>query len=189
MQRLARLLVPILLTLAPPAFADVQLPGIISDHMVLQRGAPVRIFGKAQPGEAVTVTFRGQSAQTTTDAIGRWEVWLNPLTPGAAADMTIKGVNVVTVADVLVGDVWVGSGQSNMQWTVRDSDSADAEIAAANYPQIRLFYVPRKTSAAPVDDVDAKWIVCSPESVPGFSAVLYYFGREMHKESKVPRGA
>jgi sialate O-acetylesterase len=187
MRRLACLLLP-LLTLAPPAFADVQLPGIISDHMVLQRGAPVRIFGKAQPGEAVTVTFRGQSAQTTTDAIGRWEVWLNPLTPGAAADMTIKGTNVITVADVLVGDVWVGSGQSNMQWTVRDSDNADAEIAAANYPQIRLFYVPRKTSAAPVDDVDAKWIVCSAESVPGFSAVLYYFGREMHKESKVPMG-
>jgi sialate O-acetylesterase len=187
MRRLARLVIP-LLTLAPPAFADVQLPGIISDHMVLQRGAPVRIFGKAQPGEAVTVTFRGQSAQTTTDAIGRWEVWLNPLTPGAAADMSIKGTNVVTVADVLVGDVWVGSGQSNMHWTVRDSDNADAEIAAANYPQIRLFYVPRKTSAAPVDDVDAKWIVCSPESVPGFSAVLYYFGREMHKDAKVPMG-
>jgi len=130
MPRLTRFLV-LFVSLASPAFADVQLPGIISDHMVLQRGAPVRIFGKAQPGEAVTVTFRGQSAQTTTDAIGRWEVWLNPLTPGAAADMTIKGTNVITVADVLVGDVWVGSGQSNMQWTVRDSDNAERQLAKA----------------------------------------------------------
>jgi sialate O-acetylesterase len=170
------------------ASADVQLPGLISDHMVLQRGAPVRIFGKAAPSEAVTVTFRGQTAQATTDPLGRWEVWLNPLTTGAPADMTIKGVNTITVTDVLVGDVWVGSGQSNMQWTVKDSDNADAEIAAANYPQIRLFYVPRKTSAVPVEDVDARWVVATPESVPGFSAVLFFFGREMHKDTKVPMG-
>lgn len=176
------------LRFASLAFADVQLPGLISDHMVLQRGAPVRIFGKAAPAEAVTVTFRGQTAETTADALGRWEIWLNPLTTAAPADMTIKGANTITVADVIVGDVWIGSGQSNMQWTVKDSDNADAEIAAANYPQIRLFYVPRKTSSSPVDDVDAKWVVCSPESVPGFSAVLYYFGREMHKDTKVPMG-
>jgi sialate O-acetylesterase len=176
------------LVVTSSAFADVQLPGLISDHMVLQRGAPVRIFGKAAPGEPVTVTFRGQTAQTTADPIGRWEVWLEPLTPGAPADMTIKGANAITLTDVIVGDVWIGSGQSNMQWTVKDSDNADAEIAAANYPQIRLFYVPRKTSPAPVDDVDAKWVVCTPESVPGFSAVLYFFGREMHKDTKLPMG-
>jgi sialate O-acetylesterase len=174
--------------LASSAFADVQLPGIISDHMLLQRGVPVRIFGKAQPGEAVGVTFRGQAAQTTTDATGRWEVWLDPLMPGAAADMTIKGANTLTVADVLVGDVWVGSGQSNMQFAVRQSDNAEAEIAAAKYPQIRLFYVPRKTSPVPVEDVDAKWVVCSPETIGEFSAVLYFFGREMHKDLKVPMG-
>jgi len=187
MRKLALLLISCF-TFAASAFADVQLPGIISDHMVLQRGAPVRIFGKAEPGESVSVTFRGKTAQTTTDALGRWEVWLDPLMPGAASDMTITGANTITVADVLVGDVWIGSGQSNMQWTVKDSDNSDAEIAAANYPQIRLFYVPRKTSAVPADDVDAKWIVCSPESVGGFSAVLYYFGREMHKDTKVAMG-
>src|SRR5512138_1421711 len=102
--------------------------------------------------------------------------------------MTIKGANIVTVADVLVGDVWVGSGQSNMQWAVRQSDNAETEIAAANYPQIRLFYVPRKTSPAPVDDVDARWVLCSPATVPEFSAVLYFFGREMHRDTKVPMG-
>jgi sialate O-acetylesterase len=185
-----RLLLLVLFTTATPssAIAEVQLPGIISDHMVLQRGAPVRIFGKAEPGEAVSVTFRGKTAQTTTDLVGRWDVWLDPLAPGAASDMTIKGANTVTVADVLVGDVWIGSGQSNMQWAVRQSDNAEAEIAAAKDPQIRLFYVPRKTSPAPVDDVDAKWVVCSPETLPEFSAVLYFFGREMHRDTKMPMG-
>jgi sialate O-acetylesterase len=176
------------LLLACSAFAEVRLPGIISDHMLLQRAVPVRVFGTAEPGEAVTVTFRGQSAQATADAIGRWETWLGPFAPGAAADMTVKGTNTITVADVLVGDVWIGSGQSNMQWAVRQSDNAETEIAAAKYPQIRLFYVPRKTSAVPVDDVGAKWVVCSPETVPEFSGVLYFFGREMHKDLKVPMG-
>ena len=176
------------LALACDAFADVQLPGIISDHMLLQRDMPVRIFGKAQPDEAVSVAFRGQTVQTVTDAVGRWEVWLQPLKPGPASEMTIRGANVITVADVLVGDVWVGSGQSNMQWPVGQSDNPDAEIASATFPQIRLFSVPRKTSAVPVEDVDARWIVCSPESVKDFSAVLYFFGRELHKDLKVPMG-
>ena len=176
------------LALGGSAAADVVLPGIISDHMLLQRDRPVRIFGKAQPGEAVSVTFRGQTAETVTDPVGRWEVWLDPLAPGPAAEMTVRGANVITVADVLVGDVWVGSGQSNMQWTVNRSDNAETEMAAAAYPQIRLFAVPRKPSSVPVEDVDARWIVCSPESVREFSAVLYYFGRQMHKDLKVPMG-
>ena len=174
--------------LAGSAFADVQLPGIISDHMLLQRDMPVRIFGKAQPAEAVSVTFRGQTVRTVTDALGRWEVWLKPMTTGQAATMTIQGTNTITIADVLVGDVWIGSGQSNMQWAVRQADNADAEIAAANFPQIRLFYVPRKTSPVPVEDVDARWVVCSPESVREFSAVLYFFGRQMHQDLKTPMG-
>jgi sialate O-acetylesterase len=174
--------------LAGSAFADVQLPGIISDHMLLQRDMPVRIFGKAQPDEAVSVTFRGQTGRTVTDALGRWEVWLKPMTTGQAATMTIQGTNTITIADVLVGDIWIGSGQSNMQWAVRQSDNADAEIAAANFPQIRLFYVPRKTSPVPVEDVDARWVVCSPESVREFSAVLYFFGRQMHQDLKTPIG-
>ena len=170
------------------AWGDVRLPGIISDHMLLQRDVPARIFGKASPGEAVSVAFRGQTVKTVADPLGRWEVWLQPLTPGPAAEMTITGVNTITVADVLVGDVWVGSGQSNMQWAVRQADSADAEIASAKFPQIRLFYVPRKPSPVPVEDVEARWVVCSPESIAEFSAVLYFFGRQMHQDLKVPMG-
>ena len=188
LKRLAATLLVALVGFAGHAHADVQLPGIISDHMLLQRDMPARIFGKAQPGEAVTVAFRGQTVQTITDPSGRWEVWMQPLSPGAPATMTITGTNTITIADVLVGDVWIGSGQSNMQWAVRQSDNPDAEIAAAKFPQIRLFYVPRKTSAVPVDDVDAKWVVCSPETISEFSAVLYYFGRQMHQDLKVPMG-
>lgn len=185
---LLALLLFLLLFPAAHAAADVRLPGIISDHMLLQRDAPVRIFGKADPGEGVTVAFRGQTAKTTADSLGRWEVWLQPMKPGPAAEMTISGVNTITIADVLVGDVWVGSGQSNMQWAVRQADNAEKEIAAAQFPQIRLFHVPRKPSPVPVEDVDAKWIVCSPESVRDFSAVLYFFGRQMHQDLKVPMG-
>jgi sialate O-acetylesterase len=170
------------------AFAEVQLPGIIGDHMLVQRDVPARIFGKAQPGEAVTVSFRGQTVKTITDQTGRWEAWLKPLAAGPAAAMTIAGVNTITIADVLVGDVWIGSGQSNMQWAVRQSDNADVEVAKANFPQIRLFYVPRKTSPVPVEDVDARWVVCTPESIKEFSAVLYFFGRQMHQDLKVPMG-
>lgn len=186
--RISAAFLTVILGLAGHAAADVLLPGLISDHMLLQRDVPARIFGKAQPGEPVSVLFRGQTVRTVADPLGRWEVWLQPLTIGPAAAMTIQGTNTITIADVLVGDVWIGSGQSNMQWAVRQSDNPDAEIAAANLPQIRLFSVPRKTSSVPVDDVDARWIVCSPESVREFSAVLYFFGRQMHKDLKTPMG-
>jgi sialate O-acetylesterase len=188
MRKTAVLFLLAFVALTGSALADVRLPGIISDHMLLQRDVPVRIFGKASPAEAVSVAFRGQTVKTVADPLGRWEVWLQPLTPGPAAEMTITGVNTITVADVLVGDVWVGSGQSNMQWAVRQADNADAEIAAAKFPQIRLFYVPRKPSPVPVEDVEARWVVCSPESIAEFSAVLYFFGRQMHQDLKVPMG-
>ena len=188
MRKTAVLFLLAFVALTGRALADVRLPGIISDHMLLQRDVPARIFGKASPGEAVSVAFRGQTVKTVTDPLGRWEVWLQPLTPGPAAEMTITGVNTITVADVLVGDVWIGSGQSNMQWAVRQADNADAEIASAKFPQIRLFYVPRKPSPVPVEDVEARWVVCSPESIAEFSAVLYFFGRQMHQDLKVPMG-
>jgi sialate O-acetylesterase len=168
--------------------ADVKLPSLIGDHMLLQRDAPVRIFGRASAGEAVSVAFRGQTVQTNADPLGRWEVWLAPMKVARAEEMTVQGKNTIKIADVLVGDVWVGSGQSNMQWAVRQTTNAEQEVASAKFPEMRLFYVPRKPSPTPVDDVEAKWMVCSPESVPEFSAVLYYFGRQLHQNLKVPMG-
>ena len=169
------------------ASADVRLPGVISDHMLLQRDMPARIFGNAEPGGSRQRGVPRADRSTRADALGRWEVWLQPLTPGPAASMTIRGTNTITIADVLVGDVWVGSGQSNMQWAVRQSDNADGRdrrrpcsrrsgcsTFPANHRQCQW-----KTSTP-------RWVVCSPETIAEFSAVLYYFGREMHAG---PQGA
>ncbi len=174
------------LSAAPGLRAAVSLPNLISDHMVLQRGIPVRIWGTASPGEQVTVSFRGQSASAAADADGRWEVYLKPMEAGGPFDMEIRGENRIAVRDVLVGEVWVASGQSNMQWPVERVRNAEKEIAAAGYPRLRLFQVKRKTAREPVADVEGTWERCSPESVRGFSAVGYFFGRYLHRETGLP---
>jgi sialate O-acetylesterase len=175
--------------LAFPLPAAVRLPHIIGDHMVLQRDTPVRIFGWGTPGESVTVRFKGQTVTSVTDPEGKWQVWLQPMEASATgADMVISASNSLSVRDILVGEVWVGSGQSNMQWSVQQAVNPEKEIAAANYPAIRLFYVPRKTNPEPQSDVDARWEACSPETVKQFSAVLYFYGRALHKDLNVPFG-
>ncbi|MEP7362066.1 MAG: sialate O-acetylesterase [Acidobacteriota bacterium] len=178
-----------LFLLAASLSANVRLPALISDHMLLQRDTPVRIWGWADPAEKVTVNFLGQTATATTGSDGHWEAFLNPIPVQATpATLTIQGSNKLTIQDVLVGEVWVGSGQSNMGWTVKNSNNAAAEIAAANYPQLRMFKVALKTSETPLDDVEGSWALCSPESVPDFSAVGYYFARDLHLHMKVPFG-
>ncbi|MEZ5398160.1 MAG: sialate O-acetylesterase [Bryobacteraceae bacterium] len=179
----------VLAAAAMPLAAEIRLPNVIGDHMVVQSGVPARIFGTGSGGESVTVQFNGQTATTVAGADGKWQVWLAPMQAnGNSADMTIAGSNTITVHDVLVGEVWVGSGQSNMQWTVQNSNNSDTEALNANYPKIRLFRVPLKTMPMPQDDVDAKWEVCSPETIRPFSAVLYFFGRNLHKQKNVPFG-
>ncbi|HWR51363.1 MAG TPA: sialate O-acetylesterase, partial [Bryobacteraceae bacterium] len=171
------------------ARADVTLPAILTDHMVIQRNLPVHIWGKAAPGEPVAVTFRGEAKSTAADTIGRWSVYLAPAEAGGPHEITIKGANTVTLRDVLVGDVWVGSGQSNMDWTVARSVNGQAEVASAKYPNIRLFTVAKVVSDYPLDDVGSKgWTACSPETVPNFSAVAYYFGRHLNQQLNVPVG-
>jgi sialate O-acetylesterase len=169
-------------------WADVRLPALISDNMLLQAGKPLRIWGWASPEEAVTVEFRGQTARATADAIGRWETFLMPVAAGGPFELKVSGTNAITVTNVLVGEVWVGSGQSNMQWSVKQADNPEQEIAAANYPQIRLFRVALKASDVALDDVTGKWEECSPTSVGDFSAVAYYFGRHLHQQKKTPVG-
>jgi sialate O-acetylesterase len=131
---------------ALPSAADVKLPRLISDHMVLQRDRPARIWGTAAPGEAVHVRFRGHEAKAETSSDGRWEVWLPASAAGGPFDLTVAGRNTLTVADVLVGDVWVGSGQSNMGRVMTLVTDAEQEIARADDPRIRLFTVPRLVS-------------------------------------------
>ncbi|MHC4800157.1 MAG: sialate O-acetylesterase, partial [Planctomycetota bacterium] len=171
-------------------FADVKLPAVISDNMVLQRGMKVPIWGWAEPGEKIEVRFGIYSYgwRTTTDKDGKWMVKIGPLKAGGSFEMIIKGHNTITLKNILVGEVWVCSGQSNMQWPVTRSANAEQEIAGADYPNIRLFTVERKVAEQPQSDCVGSWAPCSPQTVPGFSAVAYFFGRKLHKELNVPVG-
>lgn len=171
-----------------PAPADVTLPEVIGSNMVLQRDVPLTIWGWADPGEEVTVSVGDNRAATKTDDAGDWRVQLQPLTGADAVEMTVQGKNTITMTNILVGEVWLGSGQSNMQWSVKQSLNADQEIAAAKFPSIRLFLVPLVPSGTPAQHVNARWVECSPETVASFSAVLYFFGRHLHQELNVPVG-
>ena len=168
--------------------AEVRLPSIIGDNMVLQQGTKVRIWGKANPGERIVVTFEKKSVNAVADARGRWQVWLGPLKAGGPSDLTIKGDNVLTIRNVLVGEVWICSGQSNMEWPLVNTVNGNEAVAQANHPEIRLFTVEHTTSESQLDDVKGRWVVTTPEDAASFSAVGYFFGREIHQQVKVPVG-
>jgi sialate O-acetylesterase len=171
------------------ASAEVRLPKIFGDHMVLQRDVPVRIWGWAEPGERVQVVMQGQRNSTRTGRNGKWEITLAPLKTGGPYEMIIKGKNTITLGDILVGDVWLASGQSNMQWTVQQSANAAEEIKNADHPGIRLYTVSRGMSEFPLDDIEGgQWLVCLPGNIASFSAVAWYFGRKLHYELDVPIG-
>ena len=174
---------------APPSTrADVKLPALFGDHMVLQQGQPIPIWGWADPGEEVRVTLGGDSRTVKADADGKWKVLLGKLSAGGPNKVEIQGNNSLTLNDVLIGEVWVCSGQSNMQWDVQHANDADLEIASAKYPNIRLITVPQIGTQEPQDDFEGKWEPCSPETVPSFSAVGYFFGRQLYQTLDVPIG-
>ncbi len=172
--------------------AELRLPAVLGDHMVLQAGLPVPVWGWAEPGAEVSVSFAGQTAKATAGADGRWEATLAAMPASAESRelrvTTNRDATPRVLADVLVGEVWVCSGQSNMQGAVGTSNRADEEIAAATHPQIRLLTVRNLTAAVPADDCVAAWRVCSPETVSGFSGVGYFFGRHVHRQLQVPVG-
>jgi sialate O-acetylesterase len=171
-----------------PLSAAVRLPALFSDHMVLQRDRAVPVWGWADPGEAVTVSIAGQSQSTKAGADGKWSVKLDPLAANGPLTMTVKGSNEITVDDVLVGEVWLASGQSNMQMQVNGVNNAKGEIAKAKFPEIRMFSVAQKTAETPQDECGGEWVVCGPETVARFSATAYFFGRDLHQALKVPVG-
>jgi sialate O-acetylesterase len=169
--------------------ADVRLPALIGDNMVLQRGLPLKVWGWADPGEKVAVSLCGQKAEATANDKGQWLATLPAVAEaGGPFEMTVAGKNMLTLKNLLIGEVWVCSGQSNMQWAVNSTKNAAEEIAAANYPSIRLFRVPNVTSQVPLDDVKSAWQECTPQNIPGFTAVGYFFGRDLHQALKVPVG-
>jgi sialate O-acetylesterase len=178
-----------LIILTTQALADVSLPAIFSDHLVLQQGKPVPVWGSAAADEDVTVRFAGQTQVTRADLEGKWRVTLDPLTADAKPqEMVISGKNTLTLKNLLVGEVWVCSGQSNMQWTVSQSGNAQQEIAGANAPQIRMFTVERATGMTPAADVKGSWKEANSADVGEFSAVAYFYGRHLHQVLKVPVG-
>jgi sialate O-acetylesterase len=173
------------------ASADVSLPKIFGNGMVLQRGLATPVWGWAEPGEEVTVEFGDQNKTTKADDKGAWSVKLDAQKENSKGQsLKVSGKNTVSFEDVLLGDVWICSGQSNMEWAVRNSMNPAEELKAANYPNIRLFDVPgHTTSPTPKDKLPGgDWKKCAPDTVGSFSAVGYFFGRRLHKESKVPIG-
>ncbi len=172
------------IALAAPATsrADVKLPSIFGSHMVLQQGQKDRVWGKASPGEKVTVSIADQSKSAEADKDGKWMVTLDPLSAGGPLTMTVEGKNKVTFDDVLVGEVWLCSGQSNMEMDVKGSNDGDLESMTAKYPKIRLISVPKLGTQEPKDDFKGQWEVCTPKTVRDFSAVGFFFGRQLYED-------
>lgn len=201
--KLCFLLVACLLWASGTIHADVKLPALFGDNMVLQQGVQLKIWGTASPQETVHVEWSqeadgkgiGQVSSTTADLKGRWKVTFGPISEAGPITLRIRGNNEITLKNVLVGEVWVCSGQSNMAWPVSRAMNAEKEISAAKYPKIRLFKVPQVVAAEPRDEIGAprsplegRWVECSPETIAGFSAVGYFFGRELHKATGRPVG-
>ena len=158
------------------ARANVVLPPVFSDHMVLQAGTNVPVWGSAEPGEKITVSIAGQTQTTAADKNGQWKVTLEALNVSGPLTLTVTANNTITIKDVLVGEVWLCSGQSNMVFPVRKARDFDHEQPAATWPRIRAFHLQRT------------WTVCNPETVGEFSAVAYFFGREIHQQTRQPVG-
>lgn len=186
---------PALVLAVAVARGEVKPSALFSDHAVLQAGRAVPVWGTADVGEAVAVTIAGQTVRGVTGADGRWMVRLKSMQAGGPFVMTIAGKNTVAVQDVLVGEVWVGSGQSNMAFPVSKKFGSYAgllheeeEIAAAQYPRIRVFMATTVKAYEPAPEIQGEWKVCTPENVPAFSAVSYLFARDLQRELKVPVG-
>jgi sialate O-acetylesterase len=175
--------------------AEIRLPALFADHMVVQRDTPVHVWGYASPNESVTVAFRGETKKTDADALGRWSLYLGPGNAGGPFELVVQGTNRITLEDVLAGDVWIASGQSNMQfpmvgWSDSGVKNKVEEIAAAKYPRIRLLDIHEASADSPQDDVVIRhpWSECTPASVGSFSAVGYFFARDLQKQEHIPIG-
>jgi sialate O-acetylesterase len=197
-----RLLNLLLLAVLPGAnlCAQITLPKILSDHMVVQRDLPVHVWGMAAPGEDVSVSFRGEIRTAQAGRLGRWSVYLKPGAAGGPFQMTVQGtpaadgradvaLQKITLDDVLVGDVWVASGQSNMEFEMRKAATAAEDLPHAAIPHVRLLTVKRHAADFAQDDIDTTgWAASSPETAKDFSAAAWYFAREIEQREKVPVG-
>jgi sialate O-acetylesterase len=168
---------------------EINLPALFSDNMVLQQKIKCPVWGTANPGGMITVICKDQKLMTHADGQGNWRVDLAPIPAGGPFELEIIGKDTISIKNVMAGEVWVCSGQSNMEWPVQTSNNAEEEIAQADYPDMRLFTVNRVVSVVPSQEIPSNgWHVCSPQTVPGFSAVGYFFGKSLYKKLNVPIG-
>ncbi len=175
-------------SLAVPA-ASVRLPSLFSDNMVLQAGARCPIWGAAPPGSTVEIAVADQKVSARAGQDGQWRTTIAPLETGGPLEMTVTGGGeTITIKNIAVGEIWVCSGQSNMAYNLGSVRNANTEMAAANYPLLRLFTGARRGSRTPLNDPDGKWVICSPETAGPFAAVGYFFGRDRHQRLSVPVG-
>jgi len=175
---------------AMPAAADVRLPGIFTDNMMLQRDLPVRVWGWAEAGEAVSVTLSGKTAATKADKKGQWAVELPAIKAGENLELTVKGKNSLTIKNVIMGDIWVCSGQSNMEMGLNGCLGFQDDVKAADLPKIRRIKFNQVQSGQPELDASTAtpWQVCTPETAAGFTAVGFYYAREILQKTGVPIG-
>jgi sialate O-acetylesterase len=183
------LLASLVLCLIPRLKADIRPAPLFCDGAVLQRGEPVPVWGAAAPGEKVTVEFSGQSASAVAGADGRWQIVLPPLEASATPrDLVLRGNNLVAVKDVLVGEVWLASGQSNMAMMLNQAKDGKAEAKAAAFPLVREFKTIKRSSHQPINIAEGSWVPALPATAGQFSAVAYYFALDLHRKLKVPVG-
>lgn len=172
-------------------FANITLPAIFGSEMVLQQRSKVKFWGSAKTGEPVmvTTTWDKNMYNTKADADGKWELLIETPMYGGPYDIKVKGYNEINLKNVLIGEVWLVSGQSNMEWSAASGiDNTESEVQKANFPEIRLFGVNHATANSPQQNVSGNWAVCSPETMKYFSAIGYYFGKELHDNLMVPVG-
>ena len=192
--KLAFLTLATICLVSTPMRAELRLAGVITDHAVLQRDVPIHLWGEALPGEKISVSFHGQSIATSATTVGLWEVWLKPEAAGGPFTLTVRGSSELTRSDLLVGDVWFASGQSNMEMPLAGFPpsahvtNADQEIAQADLPQIRLLRMEHQSSPSPLAGISAAWQPCTPATARDFSAVAYFFAREITRREHIPIG-
>jgi sialate O-acetylesterase len=189
MVRFALLIGSIVFLVAPAsAGPKLELAALFTDHMVLQQGRPIRVFGKAAPSEPVKIALAGKAATGKADGQGRFTIELLPMKAGGPYELAVTATDEIKRTDVMIGEVWIASGQSNMEFSLKGASDAEAELKTADQPMIRLFQVEKAVSSTPMDDVRGSWKVASPDSAKDFSAVAWYFARKIQKEQKVAVG-